>query len=138
MSAQGPTRSLTKAAVLLQNILASVENIRILSNATTVGQQPTVSTRGWNIAFDNVVYTPAWSCSWRCHASVLSGGEMHPYVTVQCVLLFCKSHYVQAKTPPLQFPTRLSWALIGYHPIAVSKVYTHFSAVHKYLQTHTI
>lgn len=41
MSAQQPASSLTKAAALLNNILASVETVRTLSNVTTTRQQPT-------------------------------------------------------------------------------------------------
>ncbi|XP_028458425.1 uncharacterized protein LOC114571330 [Perca flavescens] len=44
MSAQQPASSLTEAAALLHTVLASAETIRTLSNATTVGQQPTVAT----------------------------------------------------------------------------------------------
>ena len=44
MSAQQPARSLTEAAALLHTVLASAETIRTLSNATTVGQKPTVAT----------------------------------------------------------------------------------------------
>ncbi|KAG1927281.1 G2/M phase-specific E3 ubiquitin-protein ligase [Pimephales promelas] len=43
MSAQ-QQRTLTEAAGLLSTILASAESIRTLSNATTLGQQPTVAT----------------------------------------------------------------------------------------------
>ncbi|XP_049922930.1 uncharacterized protein LOC126404025 [Epinephelus moara] len=44
MSAQQPASSLTEAAALLHTVLASAETIRTLSNATTVGQQPTIAT----------------------------------------------------------------------------------------------
>ena len=43
MSAQQqPRGSLSEAAALLNNILASAETNRTLSNATTIGQQPNV------------------------------------------------------------------------------------------------
>ncbi|KAK7171913.1 hypothetical protein R3I93_004269 [Phoxinus phoxinus] len=53
MSAHQQQRTLTEAAGLLNTILASAETIRTLSNATTIGQQPTVATPIMDTSIDS-------------------------------------------------------------------------------------